>query len=159
MEQLFASLPTKGGDDKALVLKGYLIALQGYPEWAIANTVRAFVRGLVPGASTSFCPRAPELSKAVRGELQHVYDELERDRIAAERRAYEPVNPRRTQAPEREAPPRGKLLATFSTAEEGLKMQRGGKWDAGTVFVYREGKVYAPPMPAAAKPDRQEIPF
>lgn len=68
-----------------LAMKGFVIALQGYPEWAIAEAVRAFLRGAVPGASKSFCPKPPELSEAVRGRLKHVYDEIEQRASQRER--------------------------------------------------------------------------
>jgi hypothetical protein len=76
--------------DHQAMLAGYLVALEGYPEWAIVSAGRKFMRGEVKGQSLAFSPLPAQLAVAVVAELGPVYremaDRVARDRAARERR-------------------------------------------------------------------------
>jgi len=160
LHQLFASLPQKGGDDPVAVLKGYTIAIQGYPEWAVGNVVRAYIRGTVPGQSKQFCPKAPELSAAIRKELDPVYSELNNEREKAKSRA-EVVNFRKTQAPERAEVPKGAVLETNVDHLGWMDRCKRRVHPAGSIWIAKTGTVYAPAKAQAAVPQKNddEIPW
>ena len=127
MRLLWTSLPVKGSHDESamvLLMQAYAIALEGYPEWAIANAVRAFIRGTVPGASRSFCPKPPELAEAVRAQVQHIYDEIDREatrRRQEEQRAAQIEDRRPAQTPEEQR----RMGFKMSLLSAGMGMQGG----------------------------------
>ncbi len=53
-------------------LEGYLIALYGASHYALDITVNRVIRGEIEGLSRKYCPTAPELSAAIRSEMQFV---------------------------------------------------------------------------------------
>lgn len=140
LHQLFSNLPQKGGDDPVTVMNGYAIALQGLPEWAIGNAVRAFLRGMVPGQDKRFCPRAPELSAAARKELDHVYEDVAKKRREESFRSNDAYRPR----PVRIEPPRGPIVARNVGHNEWLNGARTGVYGLGCSWVARTGCVHGP---------------
>lgn len=131
-----------------------MVALEGYPSWAIEAAVRKFLRGQVDGASKAFCPRPPEISAAVRSELEHVYDEIDKAKRKAEFKEGQPA-PRgnspfeRMQAKARAENAHLTVLfddvshARFLELHKSRQIPVGGKWVAAL------GIVYGPPTVAS----------
>lgn len=145
LQLLFSNLPVKGGESPQAVMAGYLLAVESYPLWAIEAAIKAFLRHEVPGQSKSFCPRAPELSAAVKAVLAPVYGELQRARDQAR---AEWVSPRHGPSPfEIRQTQLKREFAGREVLAEGLT---GGdfsnrQWPAGTVHVPAYGgRVFAP---------------
>jgi len=160
LHQLFASLPQKGGDDPVAVLKGYTIAINGYPEWAVGKVVHAFIRGTVPGQSKQFCPRAPELSAAIRKELEPIYSELSNDREKAKSRE-EVVNFRKMSAPTVKITPKGEIIDMNVDHGTWLDRSRRRAYPDGAIWVAKTATVHAPAKPITSKPpvDDEKIPW
>lgn len=161
LHQLFASLPQKGGDDPVAVLKGFTIAIQGYPEWAVGNVVRAYIRGTVPGQSKQFCPKAPELSAAIRKELDPIYSELTNEREKAKSRA-EVVNFRKTMAPEQKETAKGAVLEKNVDHMGWMDRCKRRVYPVGSIWVAKTGTVYAPASTTQSQPPQEktdEIPW
>lgn len=143
MDQLFNGLPLPDASDKALVAKGYVIAIQGYPEWAIADAVRNYIRGIVPGQSLKYSPRAPELSAVIRKALEHVYDDIARTRREAEHRK-EQAGLRRVETPVKTEPKLGAVLEENVGHAEWQAYAKARKYPAGALWIARTGRVHAP---------------
>lgn len=127
----------------SLVMKGYVIAVEGFPEWALGNTIRAYIRGIVAGQSRKYCPRAPELSAAVRKELDHVYEDIARTRREAEFR-IERAGMRRVEPPVKTEPKLGAVLEENVGYAEWQAYAKARKYPAGALWIARTGRVHAP---------------
>lgn len=145
LQLLFSNLPVKGGESPQAVMAGYLLAVESYPLWAIEAAVKAFLRHEVPGQSKAFCPRAPELSAAIKDVLAPVYGELQRARDTAraecvpQRFGSSPFQTRQKQIKHeyagREVLAEGLAASDFSSRQ----------WPVGAVYVPAYGgRVLAP---------------
>lgn len=81
LNRLFRCLELKSGspDEK---IEGYLIAIHGTSYHALQTTVNRIIRGEIKGMSTKFCPTPPELSAAIREEMDFVQKQVD---LVAER--------------------------------------------------------------------------
>lgn len=127
----------------SLVMKGYVIAVQGYPEWAINDVVREYVRGTVPGQSKKYCPRAPELSAAIRARLDHVYEDIARKRRETEFRK-EQAGLRRVEPQVQAEAKLGAVLEENVGHAEWQAYAKARKYPAGALWIARTGCVHAP---------------
>lgn len=138
LHQLFSSLPQRAGDDPVAVMNGYMMAIQGLPLWAIANTVQSYLCGLVKGQDKKFCPRAPEFATAIREE---------RDRTM-HASAKSPISKGRLYNLNL---PKSKIIARKVTKEDTREGRRCGIYPPGCIWRpgYTDdephiGDVYAP---------------
>lgn len=124
-------------------MKGYVIAVEGYPEWALAEVVREYLRGTVPGQSKKYCPRPPELSAVIRKALEHVYEDIARTRRDAEYRK-EQAGQRRAEPPVKTEPKLGAVLEENVGHAEWQAYCKARKYPAGALWIARTGCVHAP---------------
>jgi hypothetical protein len=59
-------MPTPRGVDKEGLVKGYMIALAGFPLQPVLDAIKAFIRGDVEELSSKFLPHPPELANLVK---------------------------------------------------------------------------------------------
>lgn len=83
LEILWEALPLPTGAKPEMRLTVYIMALQGWPLWAVKEAFKKFIRGEVKGASQKFCPRPPELGGAIYEIMLPYHEEAERKRAAA----------------------------------------------------------------------------
>lgn len=143
LNQLFNALPLPDAGEMSLVMKGYVIAVEGYPEFAISEVVRDFIRGNVPGQSKKFSPRAPELSAAIRKRMEPVYEDIARTRREAQARA-ENSRTRSIQAPAVTPTPLGDVIDRDVSFMEWQANTAARKYPAGAKWIARTGCVHAP---------------
>lgn len=153
LNRLFRSLELKTGnpDDK---IEGYLTAIAGVTYHALQTTVVRIIRGEIDGISRKFCPTPPELSAAIRAEMEAVQRQVN---LAAERLALSDQRP--TAAPRRtfqdraalsDAEMRGEgraVIATFPTFDAFLsaRSQHREALQNGARYVALTGKLWGAP--------------
>lgn len=78
---LFATFPAPQGD-VAAQMQAISMALEGFAEEDVADGVKAFVQGKVPGHNMAFAPTAPQLASACRRAMEFRLDDANRHRKA-----------------------------------------------------------------------------
>jgi len=73
-------------EDQVAQINGYLLAMEGYPFWAIIDAGTAFVRGQVVGHNPAFMPKPAEIGRevATRADSWRMKLGLARKRVAEE---------------------------------------------------------------------------
>lgn len=72
------------GDDAAMIVAGYVAAVDGAPLWAIDQAAEKFMKGKVPGVNKAFAPSAPMLAEQIAEETRLHRTELDKITLALE---------------------------------------------------------------------------
>lgn len=165
LRKVFSVLPPRGAgnssdDEKVRAmldgqLEGYLIALQGCTFHALSTTVNRVIRGEIEGLSRKFCPTAPELSSAIRDEMDFVQKQID---LAKERMMIADNRPVAVVVPkfdERAAELRERMRSEgraliFSVTSHDDFLRRRREMRKGYEYHAILGECYGPPGSAAA---------
>lgn len=79
---LLASFPQFQNGDAETALTAYELAVADYTDADLADGVKAFIQGRVPGHNMAFAPTAPQLASACRRAMDSRLDDLRRHRSA-----------------------------------------------------------------------------
>lgn len=88
MTQFQVVLPNNPRDEEDL-MNGYVLAMEGYPVWAIIETSRAFIRGEVEGAG-DFMPKPATIGRELMRRVDDYRSKLQR--VSRKMSEWEPVN-------------------------------------------------------------------
>lgn len=158
LRKLFSALPLRRGDVDSQ-LEGYLIALRGATYYALDAVVLKIIRGEIDGMSRTFAPTPPELSAALRSEMDFVQKQiaLAQERMQLEDKRPVGVKPlllddRISAARQRMADEGRKEL--FRVSSHADFMSRRKAMPAGSTYCSILGAVYGAPgyVPPQAEP-------
>lgn len=79
---LLSSFPNFQSGDAESLLTAYELAISDYHAADLADAVKAFVQGRVPGHNMAFAPTAPQLASACRRAMEARLDDANRHRKA-----------------------------------------------------------------------------
>lgn len=83
---LFKCLPMANGEDdesERILMQGYMLAISGYPKWAVLEARDAFIRGEVGSYTSSFAPNPADLGREVSRRVNDDHERLRRARKQA----------------------------------------------------------------------------
>ena len=79
---LLSSFPNFQSGDAESALTAYELAVSDYTGEDMADAVKAFIQGRVPGHNMAFAPTAPQLASACRRAMDARLDDMRRHRSA-----------------------------------------------------------------------------
>lgn len=115
LKVLFASFPAPQGD-VAAQMQAISMALEGCAVEDLADAVKAFVQGRVPGHNMAFAPTAPQLASACRRAMEARLSDVNRHRAAVRQ-----IEARETDTP-KNAETRARVAAMVAGAVKNLSM-------------------------------------
>lgn len=113
---LLSSFPNFQSGDAESLLAAYEMAVSGCSDYDLAEAVKAFIQGRVPGHNMAFAPTAPQLASVCRRAMELRIDEVNRRRHAVLQ-----IEARDEDCP-RDAESRARVAAMVASALKNLSM-------------------------------------